>query len=120
MSAAQPSPCGMRKSGGVTTIEAGAGPATAGATTTCVYPAGAGACAAPSATKLLTGLGVRSFTAPTSSTPVTIKITMELTAAAATTLAGLQLLPCMAFATTAVSGTVWAAQISYPGAMVLL
>jgi hypothetical protein len=94
--------------------------ATAGATTTCVYPAGAGACAAPSATYLLTGLGVRSFTPPIASTPVTINITMKLTAAAATTLAGLQLLPSIAFATTAVSGTVWAAQISYPAAMVLL
>jgi hypothetical protein len=94
--------------------------ATAGATNTCVYPTGAGACAAPSATYLVPGLGVRSFTPPTSGTPVTIKVTMELTAAAPAALAGLQLLPCMAFALNGPSGTVWAAQISYSAGMVLL
>jgi hypothetical protein len=90
---------------------------TAGATTTCVYPAATGACPSPSATYLLPGLFSRSFTAPTSSTPVTVVITMEESAASGSTIAGLHMLPNIAFGTATSAGT-WSAQVAYPYASV--
>jgi hypothetical protein len=86
---------------------------TVGATNTCVYPSAAGTCAAPSSTYLVTGLGVRSITAPTASTPVSFTVTMKLSAASPTGVLGLHELADIAFG-TAMSPTLWSAQIAYP------
>jgi hypothetical protein len=89
---------------------------TVGSTNTCIYPAAAGACAAPSAAHLVTGLGARTGgTAPTTSTPVTITVVMELSSASGTAVAGLHILPAISFASAGPS-TLWSAQIAYPAA----
>jgi hypothetical protein len=87
---------------------------TVGATNTCLYPAAAGSCPAPSSTYLVTGLGTRPVTPPTSSTAVTITIAMELSATSSAAIAGLHVLPDIAFATAGPSA--WSAHISYPAA----
>jgi hypothetical protein len=88
---------------------------TVGATNTCVYPAASGTCASPSSSSLVTGLGVRSITAPTSSTSVTIKITMQLSSASPTGVLGLHELADINFG-TALTATLWTAQLAYPSA----
>ena len=85
-----------------------------------MYPAGAGACAAPSATYLLTGLGVRSFTPPIASTPVTINITMKLTAAAGDDAGGAPAVAVHSLCHYSRFGDRVGGPISYPAAMVLL
>jgi hypothetical protein len=92
---------------------------TVGSTNTCVYPSAAGTCAAPSSTYLLTLLGVRSMTAPTAASPVTITITMELTAAPPAGEMGLYEIANVGFG-TATSSTSWSAQISCPYAWSVL
>jgi hypothetical protein len=86
---------------------------TVGATNTCVYPPAAGVCASPNSSSLLTGLGARSVTAPTASTPVTIKITMKLSSASPAGVLGLHELADISFG-TALSTTLWTAQLAYP------
>jgi len=86
---------------------------TVGATNTCIYPAASGTCASPSSSSLLPGLGVRSITAPTSSTTVTIKITMELSSASPAGVLGLHELANISFGTSK-SATLWTAQLAYP------
>lgn len=88
---------------------------TVGATNTCIYPAAAGTCAAPSSSYLVTGFGVRAITAPTSSTSVVIKITMQLSAISPTGELGLHELPNIGFGTTK-SSALWSAQIAYSSA----
>jgi len=87
---------------------------TVGSTNTCIYPAASGACAAPSSAYLVTGLVTRPITAP-SGTAVTVKITMELSAASPAGTLGLHELADLSFGTTK-SSTQWSAQISYPSA----
>jgi hypothetical protein len=86
---------------------------TVGTTNTCIYPASTGACSGPSASYLLPGLFSRSMTAPTSSAPATIKISLEESTGSSTTIAGLHMLPFVAFG-TATSGNSWSAQVGYP------
>ena len=86
---------------------------TVGATNTCIYPSAAGTCAAPSSTYLVTGLGVRSITAPTAGTPVSVTVTVKLSAASPTGVLGLHELAGIAFG-TAKPSTLWSAQIAYP------
>jgi hypothetical protein len=86
---------------------------TVGPTNTCLYPAAAGSCPGPSPTYLVTGLGTRPVTAPSSSTPVTITIVMELSAASSSAVAGLHVMPGIAFAVAGPS--TWSSHISYPG-----
>ncbi len=88
---------------------------TVGGTNTCIYPAQAGACPANSATYLEPGLGERSITAPTSTTPVSVLVTMKLRAAETADLAGLHELIDLNFG-TALAGTQWWTQIAYPAA----
>jgi len=88
---------------------------TVAGTNTCVYPSAAGTCAAPSAGYLVTGLGVRSMTAPIAGTPVTISVTMKLSAASPAGILGLHELAYFAFG-TAKSSTLWWSQIAYPSA----
>jgi hypothetical protein len=92
---------------------------TVGSTNTCIYPVAAGTCPGPSATYLLPGLSSRSITAPTSTAPATLKITLEESAASSTTIAGLHMLPYIAFA-TATSANSWSAQVGFPYASVQL
>ena len=82
---------------------------------TCIYPAAAGTCPNPSSTYLLPGLFSRSFTPPTSSTAAVLKITLEESAASGTAIAGLHMLPFMAFGMASLSG-IWSAQVGYPSA----
>jgi hypothetical protein len=56
---------------------------------------------------------VRSINAPTSSTPVTVKSTMELSSASPSGILGLQELADISYG-SAPSSTVWAAQLAYP------
>ena len=86
---------------------------TVGTTNTCVYPAVTGVCPGPSSTYLLPGLFSRSTTAPTSTTPVTLKITMEESAASGTAIVGLHLLPDIAFGTSSLAN-IWSAQVAFP------
>ncbi len=86
---------------------------TVGATNTCIYPSAAGTCAAPSSAYLVTGLGVRSITAPTAGTPVSVTVTVKLSAASPTGVLGLHELAGIAFG-TAKPSTLWSAQIAYP------
>ena len=88
---------------------------TVGATITCMYPAPptAGNCPAASSSALITDLGVRSITAPTSSTPVTIKIYLELSAASPAGVLRLHELADISFGTT-LSATLWTAELAYP------
>jgi hypothetical protein len=86
---------------------------TLGATTTCLYPAGAGACPALSASKLVTTLVAAAAKAPTASNAATVTLDAGLSAAAATALVGLQLLPDISFGTS-LPATEWSAQIAYP------
>ncbi len=89
---------------------------TVSSTNTCLYPAAAGTCAVPSAAHLVTGLGVRTGgTAPTTSTPVTITVVMELSSVSGTGVAGLHILPAISFAIAGPS-TSWSAQVAYPAA----
>jgi hypothetical protein len=92
---------------------------TVGATNTCIYPAAAGACAAPTAANLVTGLGTRSITVPTAGTPVTVTITMELSATPPAGVLGLHELPGVEFS-SARSSTPWSAAITYASAWVQL
>jgi large repetitive protein len=86
---------------------------TVGTTNTCIYPAGTGTCPSPSSSYLLPGLAWRSVTAPTSSTAVTVKITMEESATSATPIAGLHMLPNIAFGTGSTTN-IWSAQVDFP------
>jgi hypothetical protein len=92
---------------------------TVGTTNTCIFPPAAGACSGPSASSLLPNLFSRSLTAPTSTAPATIKITLEESATSATTIAGLHMLPFVAFG-TATSANSWSAQVAFPFASVQL
>jgi hypothetical protein len=92
---------------------------TVGSTNSCVYPAKSGACGNPSSSNLLPALGVVTMTAPTSGSPATVKIAMAETAASGTSIAGLQMLPGIAFGTFR-SSSQWTAQISYAPASVEL
>lgn len=92
---------------------------TVGAAVNCVYPAGAGTCAAPAPAYLVTGFGSRALTAPTSSTPVTVTVTMKLSAVSGAGLLGLHELPDIGFGAIR-SSTLWSAQITYPAAWVQL
>ena len=69
----------------------------------------------PSSSSLLPGLGVRSITAPTSSTPVKITITMSSASASPTGVLGLHELANISYG-TALSTTLWTAQLAYPSA----
>ncbi len=88
---------------------------TVGSAVSCIYPAGPGACAPPTPAYLVTGFGSRSLTAPTSSTPVTVTVTMRLSAVSGAGMVGLHELPDFGFGATR-SSTSWTAQISYPAA----
>ena len=70
-------------------------------------------CPAASSSALITELGVRSITAPTSSTPVTIKIYLELSAASPAGVLRLHELADISFGTT-LSATLWTAELAYP------
>jgi hypothetical protein len=80
---------------------------------TCIYPAATGACPGPSTAYLLSGLFARSTTAPTSTNPVTLKMTMEESAASGSAIAGLHLLPDIAFGTSS-AANIWSAQVAFP------
>jgi hypothetical protein len=86
---------------------------TVGTTNTCIYPAATGACPGPSTAYLLSGLFARSTTAPTSTNPVTLKMTMEESAASGSAIAGLHLLPDIAFGTSS-AANIWSAQVAFP------
>jgi hypothetical protein len=88
---------------------------TVGATITCMYPVPptSGNCPNPSSSSFITALGVRSITAPTSSTPVTIKIYLELSAASPAGVLGLHELADISFG-TAISTSLWTAELAYP------
>ena len=86
---------------------------TVGTTNTCIYPAGSGACPSPSPSYLLPGLASRSVTAPTSSAAVAVKITMEENATSGTSIAGLHMLPNVAFGTGS-AANIWFAQVGFP------
>ena len=88
---------------------------TVGTTNTCIYPAGSGACPSPSPSYLLPGLASRSVTAPTSSAAVAVKITMEENATSGTSIAGLHMLPNVAFGTGS-AANIWFAQVGFPDA----
>jgi len=92
---------------------------TVGSAVTCVYPAGPGACPGPVPADAVTGLGARTLTAPSPGAPVTVTLTMRLSAPTGPGLAGLHELTGLAFG-TARSSTLWSAQISYPAAGVQL
>ena len=62
---------------------------------------------------MLPNLFSRPITAPTSAAPATIKITLEESAASGTTIAGLHMLPFVAFG-TATSANSWSAQVAFP------
>ncbi len=90
--------------------------ATLGSTSTCIYPTEAVGtpCPAPSASYVLTGLGSRSTSVvPTSGSPLTITVTMELSVASGDPVWRLHLLPGLSFSATLV-GTLWSAGVSYP------
>jgi hypothetical protein len=94
--------------------------ATLASTNTCIYPAEAVGmpCPALSPSHLLTGLGSRSTSVvPTSGSPVTITVTMELSVASGDPVWRLHLLPGLAFGAT-LTGTLWSAGVSYPYASV--
>jgi hypothetical protein len=86
---------------------------TVASTNTCIFPSAAGTCPAPAATYLTTALGARSITAPSSATPVTVTITMKLSAASPAGVLGLHELADISFGT---SKSPWSAQIAYPSA----
>jgi Concanavalin A-like lectin/glucanases superfamily len=89
---------------------------TSGASTYCLYPVAAGACPAPNSTYTATGLGVQTFTAvPAHGASVTVTVTMKLSAAEPSALAGLHQLLDLTFGTL-LSATLWTAQVAYPGA----
>jgi hypothetical protein len=92
---------------------------TVGSTNTCIYPSAAGTCAVPSSTYLLTLLGAHTMTAPTAASPVTITITMELTATPPAGELGLHEIANFSFG-TALSSMSWSAQIAYPYAWSVL
>ncbi len=92
---------------------------TVGTTKTCIYPAAPGACPVPSATYLVTGLGTRNISVPTSSTPVTVTITMELSATPPSGMLGLHELPGVGFSLSK-SPTLWSAATTYASAGVQL
>lgn len=89
---------------------------TVGTTNTCIYPAGTGACPSPSSSYLLPGLASRSVTAPTSSAAVAVKIAMEENATSGTSIAGLHVLPNVAFGTGS-TANIWFAQVDFPYAV---
>lgn len=86
---------------------------TVGSTNTCIYPAAVGACATPNSTALLTNLGVRAITPPTTGTPTTIKIKMQLSTASPTGVSGLHELADISYG-TATPSALWTAQLDYP------
>jgi hypothetical protein len=93
-----------------------------GATSTCIYPAEpvGTACPVVSASYMLTALGSRSSTVvPIAGSPVTVTVTMKLSAASGVLVAGLHMLPDIALGTQ-YSSTLWSAGISYPYASVEL
>ena len=93
---------------------------TVGLTNTCVYPAAAGTCPAPSSSYLVVGLGTRSGSVVAGSgSPVTVTIKMELSAGSGTSVAGLHILPDIAFAMS-ISSRTWTAQVFYPASSVEL
>ena len=67
----------------------------------------------PAGLDLLTGLASRSVTAPTSSTAVTVKITMEESTTSTTAIAGLHMLPNIAFGIGSTTN-MWSAQVDFP------
>ncbi|MGA2530333.1 MAG: LamG domain-containing protein [Acidimicrobiales bacterium] len=92
---------------------------TVGGAKTCIYPSAAGTCVAPSSSVLLPSLGVRSITAAVAGTPVTITVTMKLSAVSPAGVLGLHELVDMGFGTTRPS-TLWSAGVHYPLASVEL
>lgn len=83
-----------------------------GATDTCAAPAAPGACGAPSPGTLLSDLtGGVPLVVPTSTSPVTLTVTVELTGPSPTGVTGLDLLPGLAI-DSARAG--WTAGLSYP------
>jgi len=93
-----------------------------GATSTCIYPAEpvGTACPVVSASYMLTALGSRSSTVvPIAGSPVTVTVTMKLSAASGVLVAGLHMLPDIALGTQ-YSTTLWSAGVSYPYASVEL
>lgn len=83
---------------------------TVGGVSSCLYPSGAGTCPSPSTSYLATGLSSVSPTAPTSTGPVTVTVTSELTGATGIATSGLHLLLPTAFE---VERSGWSAQVSY-------
>jgi len=93
--------------------------ATRGTTTTCVYPVAAGACPAPSSAYLLSSLPVSSMSPPLGGSPVSLVVTLRLTAASGVGVAGLHLLPGFTIS-SAVAGTLWNASLSFAAGSVEL
>ena len=93
--------------------------ATRAASVSCVYPVAAGACPAPSSSSLLSAMPSSSMTTPLSGSPVTLAVTMRLTAASGTGVAGLHLLPGFTLS-GAVAGTLWSASLAYTSGYVEL
>jgi hypothetical protein len=84
--------------------------------TTCALPAGPGPCPAPSPTALLSSLAsMAPLGAPSTTTPAQLTVTLALTAASPSGVAGLDLLPGLDFG---VSRTGWSANLVYASAMV--